>query len=131
MIGLGISTTLWLVVKGAKNLMFLIDTAFRSLSRSEWPDEYLIPLRWVLNEFKNLGFRIIAHIDEGGDNPGVILKKDGAASKIEVRLNAPLFSQKKYAIVVINQTNQTGIVMISTESEENKKLLGKYIELLS
>ena len=54
MIGLGISTTLWLVVKGAKYLMFLIDTAFRSLSRSEWPDESLIPLRWVLNEFKYL-----------------------------------------------------------------------------
>jgi hypothetical protein len=48
--------------------------------------------------------------------------------ELEVRLRAPLLSDKGYSIIVANHNNNTAIVMQDSVSEENKKLLSKYLD---
>jgi hypothetical protein len=46
---------------------------------------------------------------------------------MEVRLRAPLFSTKGYSIIVANHENNTAIVMQDSSSDDNKRLLEKYL----
>ena len=48
--------------------------------------------------------------------------------EMEVRLRAPLLTTKGYSIVVANHDNNTAIVMQDSASDENKRLLEKYLE---
>ena len=64
----------------------------------------------------------------GGDYPGVIMKHPESGTEMELRLRAPLFSDKGYSIVVANHNNNTAIVMQDSASDDNKSLLSKYLE---
>lgn len=47
---------------------------------------------------------------------------------MEIRLRAPLLSDKGYSIVVANHDNHTAIVMQDSTSDDNKRLLSKFLE---
>jgi hypothetical protein len=48
--------------------------------------------------------------------------------EMEVRLHAPLLTDKGYSIIVANHNNNTAVVMQDSASDENKRLLSKYLE---
>lgn len=85
-------------------------------------------LGWIVNELRSRGYEQTGAIDAGGDYPGVILNNPKTGIEMEVRLRAPLLTTKGYSIVVANHNNNTAIVMQDSESDENKCLLGKYLE---
>ena len=67
-------------------------------------------------------------IDAGGDNPGVIMKNSRTDIEMEIRLRAPLLSDKGYSVIVANHSNNTAIVMQNSASEDNKRLLKRFLE---
>ena len=77
---------------------------------------------------KSRGYRQTATMDAGGDYPGVIMKHHESGIEMEIRLRAPLLSDKGYSIVVANHNNHTAIVMQDSASDDNKRLLSKYLE---
>ncbi len=56
------------------------------------------------------------------------MKKGETDAKIEIRLRAPLLSESGYSIMVSNHDNKTAIIMPDNMSEENKRLLIKFLE---
>jgi len=58
----------------------------------------------------------------------VIMTNPEKEIELEVRLRAPLLSDKGYSIIVANHNNNTAIVMQDSASDENKKLLSKYLD---
>ena len=67
-------------------------------------------------------------LDAGGEYPGLLMKNEETGGEMEIRLRAPLFSDKGYSIIVSNHIDHTAIVMQDSPSDDNKRLLSKYLE---
>ena len=128
LMGIGAITLIWLVVKTIKGVFWLLGKGLESCFREKYPYDFEINLGWVIQEMKSRGYRQTAVLDAGGDYPGVIMKNPGTEIEMEVRLRAPLLTNKGYSIVVANHLNNTAIVMQDSASEENKRLLIKFME---
>ena len=125
---IGAITLIWIVVKTIKGVFWLLVKGLESCFREKYPYDFEINLGWVIQEMKSRGYRQTAVLDAGGDYPGVIMKNPGTEIEMEVRLRAPLLTNKGYSIVVANHLNNTAIVMQDSASDENKRLLSKFME---
>ncbi len=125
---IGAITLIWIVVKTIKGVFWLLGKGLESCFREKYPYDFEINLGWVIQEMKSRGYRQTAVLDAGGDYPGVIMKNPRTEIEMEVRLRAPLLTNKGYSIVVANHLNNTAIVMQDSASDENKRLLSKYME---
>ncbi len=74
------------------------------------------------------GYAQAGMMDAGGDYPGLLMKNEGTGAEMEIRLRAPLFLDKGYSIFVANHNNHTTIVMQDSASDDNERLLSKYLE---
>jgi len=125
---IGAITLIWIVVKTIKGVFWLLGKGLESCFREKYPYDFEINLGWVIQEMKSRGYRQTAVLDAGGDYPGIIMKNPGTEIEMEVRLRAPLLTNKGYSIVVANHLNNTAIVMQDSASDENKRLLSKFME---
>lgn len=74
------------------------------------------------------GYAQAGMMDAGGDYPGLLMKNEGTGAEMEIRLRAPLFSNTGNSIIVVNHNNNTAIVMQDSASDDNERLLSKYLE---
>lgn len=125
---IGAITLIWLLYKTAKGILWLLEAGMESCFREKYPYDFEMHLGWIIKELESRGFEQTDTIDAGGDYPGVILNHPQTGIEMEVRLRAPLLTTTGYSIVVANHDNNTAIVMQDSESDENKRLLGKYLE---
>ena len=88
----------------------------------------MMHFQWIVSEMETRGYAQADMMDVGGDYPGLLMKNEGTGVEMEIRLRAPLFSDKGYSIVVANHNNHTAIVMHNSASDDNKRLLSKYLE---
>ena len=128
LMGIGAITLIWLVVKTIKGVFWLLGKGLESCFREKYPYDFEINLVWVIQEMKSHGYRQAAMMDAGSDNPGVIMINSESSIEMEVRLHAPLLTDKGYSIIVANHNNNTAVVMQDSASDENKRLLSKYLE---
>ena len=128
LMGIGAITLIWLVVKTIKGVFWLLGKGLESCFREKYPYDFEINLGWVIQEMKSHGYRQAAMMDAGSDNPGVIMINSESGIEMEVRLHAPLLTNKGYSIIVANHSNNTAVVMQDSASDENKRLLSKYME---
>ena len=128
LMGIGAITLIWLVVKTIKGVFWLLGKGLESCFREKYPYDFEINLGWVIQEMKSHGYRQAAMMDAGSDNPGVIMINSESGIEMEVRLHAPLLTDKGYSIIVANHNNNTAVVMQDSASDENKRLLSKYLE---
>ena len=125
---IGAITLVWLSYKVLKGSIWCLDAGLASCFREKYPYDFEINLGWVIKGLKSRGYRQAATMGAGSDYPGVIMKHPESGIEMEIRLRAPLFSDKGYSIVVANHNNNTAIVMQDSASDDNKKLLSKYLE---
>lgn len=125
---IGAITVLWLFYKTVKGVFLVLDSGLASSFREKFPDDFERNLSWIVFELKMRGYRKVASMDAGGENPGLMMKNPETGSEIEIRLRAPLFTSKGNSIIVANHDNNTAIVMQDSSSDENKRLLSKYLE---
>ena len=125
---IGAITLVWLSYKALKGFVWCLNVGLASCFREKYPYDFEINLGWVIKELKFRGYRQAATMGAGSDYPGVIMKHPESGIEMEIRLRAPLFSDKGYSIVVANHNNNTAIVMQDSASDDNKKLLSKYLE---
>jgi hypothetical protein len=128
LMGIGAITLIWLVVKTIKGVLWLLGKGLESCFREKYPYDFEINLGWVMQEMKSRGYRQVAMMDAGSDNPGVIMINSESGIEMEVRLHAPLLTDKGYSIIVANHSNNTAVVMQDSSSDENKRFLSKYLE---
>ncbi len=128
LMGIGAITLIWLVVKTIKGVFWLLGKGLESCFREKYPYDFEINLGWVMQEMKSRGYRQVAMMDAGSDNPGVIMINSESGIEMEVRLHAPLLTDKGYSIIVANHSNNTAVVMQDSSSDENKRFLSKYLE---
>jgi hypothetical protein len=128
LMGIGAITLIWIVVKTIKGVFWLLGKGLESCFREKYPYDFEINLGWVIQEMKSHGYRQAAMMDAGSDNPGVIMINSESGIEMEVRLHAPLLTDKGYSIIVANHNNNTAVVMQDSASDENKRLLSKYLE---
>ena len=128
LMGIGAITLIWLVVKTIKGVFWLLGKGLESCFREKYPYDFEINLGWVIQEMKSHGYRQAAMMDAGSDNPGVIMINSESGIEMEVRLHAPLLTNKDYSIIVANHSNNTAVVMQDSSSDENKRFLSKYLE---
>lgn len=125
---IGAITVIWLIYKTIKGTLWLLGAFFEAGFRNRFPYDFMMSLGWVVSGMKSRGFRQADMIDAGGDNPGVIMKNPRTEVEIEIRLRAPLLSDKGYSVIVANHSNNTAIVMQNSASEDNKRLLTRFLE---
>lgn len=125
---IGAITVIWLIYKAFNGLVWLLGALFEAGFRNRYPCDFMMNLGWVVSGMESRGFRQADMIDAGGDNPGVIMKNPRTGAEMEIRLRAPFQSDKGYSVIVANHSNNTAIVMQDSASEENRKLLAKYLE---
>ena len=125
---IGAITLVWLSYKVLKGFIWCLDAGLASCFREKYPYDFEINLGWIIKELKSRGYRQAATMGAGSDYPGVIMKHPESGIEMEIRLRAPLFSDKGYSIVVANHNNNTAIVMQDSASDDNKSLLSKYLE---
>jgi hypothetical protein len=128
LMGIGAITLIWLVVKTIKGVFWLLGKGLESCFREKYPYDFEINLGWVIQEMKSHGYRQAAMMDAGSDNPGVIMINSESGIEMEVRLHAPLLTDKGYSIIVANHSNNTAVVMQDSASDENKRFLSKCLE---
>ena len=128
LMGIGAITLIWIVVKTIKGVFWLLGKGLESCFREKFPYDFEINLGWVIQEMKSHGYRQAAMMDAGSDNPGVIMINSESGIEMEVRLHAPLLTNKGYSIIVANHSNNTAVVMQDSASDENKRFLSKYLE---
>ena len=128
LMGIGAITLIWIVVKTIKGVFWLLGKGLESCFREKFPYDFEINLGWVIQEMKSRGYRQAAMMDAGSDNPGVIMINSESGIEMEVRLHAPLLTNKGYSIIVANHSNNTAVVMQDSASDENKRFLSKYLE---
>ena len=128
LMGIGAITLIWIVVKTIKGVLWLLGKGLESCFREKYPYDFEINLGWVMQEMKSRGYRQVAMMDAGSDNPGVIMINSESGIEMEVRLHAPLLTDKGYSIIVANHSNNTAVVMQDSSSDENKRFLSKYLE---
>ena len=125
---IGVITLLWLVVKFAKGCLWLLGKLFEAGFRERYPYDFMMHFQWIVSEMESRGYAQAGTMDAGGDYPGLLMKNEGTGVEMEIRLRAPLLSDKGYSIVVANHDNHTAIVMQDSASDDNKSLLNKYLE---
>ena len=125
---IGAITLLWLVVKFAKGCLWLLGKMFEAGFRERYPYDFMMHFQWIVSEMETRGYAQADMMDAGGDYPGLLMKNKGTGVEMEIRLRAPLLSDKGYSIVVANHNNHTAIVMPNSASDDNKSLLSKYLE---
>jgi hypothetical protein len=128
LMGIGAITLIWIVVKTIKGVFWLLGKGLESCFREKFPYDFEINLGWVIQEMKSHGYRQAAMMDAGSDNPGVIMINSESGIEMEVRLHAPLLTDKGYSIIVANHSNNTAVVMQDSASDENKRFLSKCLE---
>ena len=124
----GAITLLWLVIKFAKGCLWLLGKMFEAGFRERYPYDFMVHFQWIVSEMETRGYAQAGMMDAGGDYPGLLMKNEGTGAEMEIRLRAPLLSDKGYSIVVANHNNNTAIVMQDSASDDNKSLLTKYLE---
>ena len=124
----GAITLLWLVVKFAKGCLWFLGKMFETGFRERYPYDFMMHFQWIVSEMETRGYTQAGTMDAGGDYPGLLMKNGGTGVEIEIRLRAPLLSDKGYSIVVSNHNNKTAIVMQDSASDDNIRLLSKYLE---
>ena len=124
----GTITLLWVVAKFAKGCLWLLEKLFEAGFRERYPYDFMMHFQWIVSEMETKGYAQAGMMDAGGDYPGLLMKNEGTGAEMEIRLRAPLFSDKGYSIVVANHNNHTAIVMQDSASDDNKSLLRKYLE---
>ena len=124
---IGAITLFWLAVKLAKGCLWLLGELFEAGFRNRYPGDFMMHFGWIVSEMETRGYAQAGMMDAGGDYPGLLMKNEGTGAEMEIRLRAPLFSDKGYSIVVANHNNHTAIVMQNSASDDNKSLLTKYL----
>ena len=125
---IGAATIIYLIVKFAKGFFWILGKGMESCFREKFPYDFMMHFQWIVSEMETRGYAQAGMMDAGGDYPGLLMKNEGIGVEMEIRLRAPLFSDKGYSIVVANHNNHTAIVMQNSASDDNKKLLSKYLE---
>ena len=125
---IGAITVIWLVVKTIKGVIWLLEAGMQSCYREKYPYDFQMNLGWIIKEMNARGYEQTSTIDAGGDYPGVTMRHPETDIEMEVRLRASLLTTKGYSIIVANHNNNTAIVMQDSASDENKRLLEKYLE---
>ena len=128
LMGIGAVTPVWMFYKAVKGFVRLLDAGLGGCFREKYPYDFKQNLGWVIRELKSRGYREKAMIDAGGDCPGVMMSHPEYGVEMEIRLRAPLLSDKGYSIVVANHHNNTAVVMQDSASDDNKRLLMKFLE---
>jgi len=126
---IGAITIFWLVYKFVKGIPNVLGELLEAGFRDKFPFDFMMHLGWIISEMKSKGYEKTDMMDAGGENPGVLMKNMDTGNEMEIRLKAPLFSDEGYSIIVSNHDTNTAIVMQNSASEENKRLLEKYLEL--
>ena len=125
---IGVITLIWLLYKTAKGILWLLEAGMQSCFREKYPYDFQMNLGWVIEKMRSLGYEQTMTIDAGGDYPGVIMLNPKSGTEMEIRLRAPLFSNTGNSIIVVNHNNNTAIVMQDSASDDNERLLSKYLE---
>lgn len=125
---IGAITIIWLIYKAINGTFWLLGALFEAGFRDKFPCDFMMTIGWAVSEMESRGFRQADMIDAGGDNPGIVMKNPRTDVEMEIRLHAPLLSDKGYCIIVANHNDNTAIVMQDSASEVNKRLLGKFLE---
>lgn len=125
---IGAATIIYIIVKIIKGFFWILGKGMESCFREKYPYDFEINLKWVTSELELRGFKQSAAVDAGGDYPGVIMNNPEKGVEMEVRLRAPLLSDKGYSIIVANHNNKTAIVMPDSACDENRKLLAKFLD---
>jgi hypothetical protein len=125
---IGAITLLWLVVKFAKGCLWLLGAMFEAGFRNRYPYDFMMHFQWIVSEMETRGYAQADMMDAGGDYPGLLMKNEGTDVEMEIRLRAPLLSDKGYSIVVANHNNNTAIVMQDSASDDNKRLLDIFLD---
>jgi hypothetical protein len=101
---------------------------FEAGFRERYPYDFMMHFQWIVSEMETRGYAQAGMMDAGGDYPGLLMKNGETGGEMEIRLRAPLLSDKGYSIIVANHINNTAIVMQDSASDDNKRLLCKYLE---
>ena len=125
---IGAVATIYLIVKFAKGFFWILGKGMESCFREKFPYDFMMHFQWIVSEMETRGYAQAGMMDAGSDYPGVIMKHPESGIEMEIRLRAPLLSDKGYSIVVANHNNNTAIVMQDSASDDNKSLLNKYLE---
>lgn len=124
----GTITLLWLLVKIIKGVPVVLGEFLEAGFRNKFPNDFMMYFEWIVSEMKLRGYNEVRVEDAGSEYPGLVMKKGETGPEIEIRLHAPLLSESGYSIMVTNHENETAIVMRNVKSEENKRLLMKFLE---
>ena len=125
---IGAITVIWLIYKTIKGTLGLLGALFEAGFRNRYPNDFMMNVGWIISGMESRGYKQAEMIDAGGDNPGVIMKNSRTDIEMEIRLRAPLLSDKGYSVIVANHSNNTAIVMQNSASEDNKRLLKRFLE---
>ena len=124
---IGAIALLWLVYKTIKGFFWILGKGMESCFREKFPYDFMMHFQWIVSEMKTRGYAQAGMMDAGSDYPGLLMKNEKTGEEMEIRLRAPLLSDKGYSIVVANHNNHTAIVMQNSASDDNKSLLTKYL----
>ena len=127
----GAITLLWLLVKIIKWIPAALGGFFEAGFRNLYPYDFLNNFAWITTEMESRGYKRAKIFDAGKDYPRLLMKNEETGAKMEILLNAPLGAENGYSIKVTNKKNKTAILMEDKESEENRRLLMKFLDLES
>ena len=125
---IGAITLFWLAVKLAKGCLWLLGELFEAGFRNRYPGDFMMHFGWIVSEMETRGYAQVDMMDAGSEYPGLLMKNGENGGEMEIRLRAPLLSDSGYSIIVSNHINHTAIVMQDLASDENKRLLSKFLE---
>ena len=125
---IGAITLLWLVVKISKGCLWFLGKMFEAGFRDRYPYDFMMHFQWIVPEMETRGYTQAGTMDAGSEYPGLLMKNEETGGEMEIRLHAPLLSDKGYSIIVSNHNNKTAIVMQDSASDDNIRLLSKYLE---
>ena len=124
----GAITLLWLTIKIIKWAPILLQGFLDCVCN---PCDFLNNFGWIIREMESRGYKRARIFDAGSDYPRLLMKNEETGAKMEILLNAPLLAENGYSIKVTNKKNKTAILMEDKESEENRRLLMKFLDLES
>ena len=125
---IGAITLILLVVKLSKACLWLLGELFEAGFRNRYPGDFMMHFGWIVSEMETRGYVQANMMDAGSEYPGLLMKNRETGGEMEIRLHAPLLSDKGYSIIVSNHINHTAIVMQDSASDENQRLLRKFLE---
>ena len=125
---IGVIALLWLVVKFAKWCLWCLGELFEAGFRNKFPNDFMMHFDWIISEMEKRGFAQEKLLDAGSEYPGILMRNAETCVEMEIRLRAPLFSDKGYSIIVSNHNDKTAVVMQNNASEKNKLFLVRFLE---